>query len=104
MKKNRRYRRSFSQSNKFITQAKVTEFTDDQDIILELDDKKKTQALYIPSNKDPVLKLGDNILVEIIQTQQNDYLLSAKFINIIDNNKIKILGVFFKKNNKSFLH
>ena len=41
MKKNRRYRRSFSQLNKFITQAKVTEFTDDQDIILELDDKKK---------------------------------------------------------------
>ena len=62
MKKNRRYRRSFSQLNKFITQAKVTEFTDDQDIILELDDKKKRQALYIPSNKDPVLKLGDNIL------------------------------------------
>ena len=104
MKKNRRYRRSFSKLNKFITKAQVTEFTDDQDIILKLDDKKKTQALYIPSNKDPVLKIGDNILVEIIETHHDDNLLSAKFINIIDNNKIKIIGIFFKQNNKSFLH
>ena len=99
--------RKFSRFKKNIVQAEIAKFTDDNDLILKLSQQDKikniTEVLYSPKNKDPILKIGDTILVEITETPNDEYLLNAKFISTINDNRITILGIFEKHGNKGII-
>ena len=99
--------RKFSRFKKNIVQAEIAKFTDDNDLILKLSQQDKikniTEVLYAPKNKDPILKIGDTILVEITETPNDEYLLNAKFISTINDNRITILGIFEKHGNKGII-
>ena len=88
---NQKFRKS-SRYKKNILQAEIVKFTDDNDLILKLSQQDKikniTEVLYAPKNKDPILKIGDTILVEITETPNDEYLLNAKFISTINDNRI----------------
>jgi len=103
---NPKFRKS-SRYKKNILQAEIVKFTDDNDLILRLSQQDKiksiTEVLYTPKNKDPILKIGDTILVEITETPNDEYLLNAKFISTINDNRITILGIFEKHGNKGII-
>ena len=103
---NQKFRKS-SRYKKNILQAEIVKFTDDNDLILRLSQQDKiksiTEVLYTPKNKDPILKIGDTILVEITETPNDEYLLNAKFISTINDNRITILGIFEKHGNKGII-
>ncbi len=113
MKKRSIYREhnpKFGKSSRYkknILQAEIVKFTDDNDLILRLSQQDKiksiTEVLYTPKNKDPILKIGDTILVEITETPNDEYLLNAKFISTINDNRITILGIFEKHGNKGII-